>query len=80
MDSALMVTCVVVSISGTDSLLTLIPITDMEERNWNVILHFGRGHSQVITGITKKEAQLHIMTTVFNNEDSINAQVFVTTP
>lgn len=49
-----------------------------DEKNWTVIMHFGRGHSQVFPGLTKEEAKKHLDIAVFNNLDCINAQVFRT--
>jgi hypothetical protein len=45
-------------------------------KNWTIILHFGRGHSEVITGLTAEEAQESLRIGVFGNRDCINAQVF----
>lgn len=48
----------------------------MADKNWTVILHFGRGHSTIFKDLTKAEAQEHLRIAVFANEDSVNAQVF----
>jgi hypothetical protein len=45
-------------------------------KNWTIILHFGRGHSETKTGLTKEQAQEMLRIAVFANEDSVNANVF----
>jgi hypothetical protein len=44
---------------------------------WTVILHFGRGHSDVHTGLTKDQAQQMVSIAVFNNRDCINCSIFL---
>ena len=46
---------------------------------WTVILHFGRGHSIVHTGLTKEQAQEMVNIAVFNNRDCINCSIFCQT-
>ena len=46
------------------------------DNNWTVIMHFGRGHSEIFSGLTKEQAQENLRIAVFHNEDCINAQVF----
>lgn len=41
-----------------------------------LILHFGRGQVTIIENLTKEQAQENLRIAVFNNEDSVNAQVF----
>lgn len=48
----------------------------IKEKTWTVIFHFGRGHSEIFSGLTKAEAQENLRIAVFSNEDCVNAQVF----
>lgn len=52
--------------------------TPVKEKVWTVILHFDRDHSQVITGLTREEAERNLHVGVFVNQDCVNAQVFRT--
>jgi hypothetical protein len=50
----------------------------MSDKNWTVIMHFGRGQVTIIKDLTKAEAQEHMRIAVFVNQDCVNAQVFRT--
>jgi len=48
----------------------------VKEKTWTVIYHFDRDKTQVITGLTREEAERHLQICVFRNQDCVNAQVF----
>lgn len=50
----------------------------MSEKNWTVIMHFGRGQVTILNDLTKEQAQENLRIAVFNNQDCVNAQVFRT--
>ena len=44
---------------------------------YTVVLHFGRGYSQIFQGLTNEHAKNMIDTAVFKNRDCVNASVFL---
>jgi hypothetical protein len=49
-----------------------------KEKVWTVVLHFDRDQTQIITGLTREQAERHLHVGVFVNQDCVNAQVFRT--
>jgi len=49
-----------------------------KEKVWTVVLHFDRDQTQIITGLTREQAERHLHVSVFVNQDCVNAQVFRT--
>jgi|688.fasta_scaffold2094535_1 hypothetical protein len=44
---------------------------------YTVILHFGRGYSQIFQGLTNERAHEIMNMSVFKNRDCVNAAVFL---
>jgi hypothetical protein len=44
---------------------------------WTVILHFGRGHAEIHSGLTMEHAKNIMRIAVFGNRDCVNAHVFL---